>query len=85
MRADHPRRRRHRGHPAHCRATILEEPLAISDRVCAVELHVDELQDHGQPRFAIEAGVRWHWTDEEAERRDGEIRAHLRALADRTS
>ena len=66
---------------AHGRAGVVEEPLAISDRVCAVLLDVDEVQDHRQPRFAIDEGVRWHWVDEDAERRDGEIRAHLRALA----
>ena len=44
--------------------------MEISDRVAAVELHVGEIQDHGQPRFAIDDGVRWHWTDDEAERRD---------------
>ena len=68
---------------AHGRATIVEEPLTISDRVCAVALDVDEIQDHGQPRFTVDEGVRWHWTDDEAERRDGEIRAHLRTLAGR--
>jgi hypothetical protein len=66
---------------AHARASIVQEPMAISDRVCAVALDVHEIQDHGQPRFAIEAGVRWRWTDEEAQRRDGEIRAALRELA----
>ena len=66
---------------AHARATIVEEPLAISDRVCAVALDVDGIQDHGQPRFVIEDGVRWSWTDPEARERDGEIRAYLRTLA----
>ena len=68
---------------AHGRATIVEEPLAISDRVCAVAIDVEEIQDHGQPRFAIEEGVRWRWTEDAAERRDGEIRAHLRSVAAR--
>jgi hypothetical protein len=68
---------------AHARATIVEEPLAISDRVCAVALDAERIQDHGQPRFAIEDGVRWRWTDAEAERRDAEIRDHLRSLAAR--
>ena len=63
------------------RATVVEEPLAISDRVAAVAIDVDEIQDHGQPRFVIEDGVRWRWTDPEAEARDEEIRAHLRSLA----
>jgi flavin reductase (DIM6/NTAB) family NADH-FMN oxidoreductase RutF len=66
---------------AHGRAVIVEEPMTVSDRVAAVRLDVDRVQDHGQPRFVIDAGVRWHWTDAEAEERDGEIRAALLALA----
>ena len=62
---------------AHGTATIVEEPLAISDRVCAVAIDVTDIQDHGQPRFEIEGGVRWRWTDEEAEARDREFRDHL--------
>lgn len=63
------------------RAAVVADPMAISDRVAAVRVDVERLQDHGQPRFEIQAGVRWRWTDEEAERRDGEIRAALRELA----
>jgi hypothetical protein len=66
---------------AHGRASILEEPMTISDRVAAVAVDVDAIQDHGQPRFEIDAGVAWHWTDAEAEARDAEIRAALLALA----
>jgi len=66
---------------AHARATIVQEPMAVSDRVCAVRLDVDRIQDHGQPRFHIDAGVRWHWTDAEADRRDAEIRDALAELA----
>jgi hypothetical protein len=65
---------------AHGVATIVEEPLAISDRVCAVAIDVERVQDHGQSRFVVEEGVRWRWTDPEAERRDREIRDHLRSL-----
>ena len=68
---------------AYGRARIVEEPLAISDRVCAVAVDIDEIQDHGQPRFVIEDGVRWSWTDPEARERDGEIRDYLRHLAGR--
>lgn len=68
---------------AHGTASVVEEPLAISDRVCAVAIDVTEIQDHDQPRFAIEDGVRWRWTDDEAAARDEEIRAHLRKLAER--
>ena len=66
---------------AHARAEIVQEPMTVSDRVAAVALHVDEIQDHRQPRFAIDDGVRWHWTDDDAERRDGEIRAALAVVA----
>ena len=66
---------------AHARAEILREPMGISDRLAAVALRVDEIQDHRQPRFAIDDGVRWHWTDDEAERRDREIREALAELA----
>jgi hypothetical protein len=66
---------------AHATATIVEEPMAVSDRVAAVRLDVEAIQDHGQPRFTIEAGIRWRWTDAEAERDDAAIRAALSKLA----
>ena len=69
---------------AHARAEILEDPMSISDRIAAVALEVDSIQDHGQPRFEIEGGVRWRWTDAEAEARDAEIRQALSALAARS-
>jgi hypothetical protein len=62
------------------RATIVREPMAASDRVAAVALDVDAIQDHRQPRFTIDAGVAWHWTDDEARDRDADIRAELDAL-----
>ena len=48
---------------AHGRATIVAEPMAVSDRVAAVRIDVDAIQDHGNDRFEIDDGVRWHWTD----------------------
>ena len=66
---------------AHCRARVVADPMAISDRVAAVRLDVERVQDHGQPRFVIDAGVRWHWTEDAARERDDEIRAALRELA----
>jgi len=62
---------------AHARATVVRE---LSDTVVAVRLDVEHIQDHDQPTFAIEAGVRWHWIDDEARERDAEIRAALKAL-----
>jgi hypothetical protein len=64
----------------HGRATIVEEPMAVSDRVAAVRIDVDAIQDHGQNSFEIEDGVRWRWTDPQAEQRDSEIRAALGRL-----
>lgn len=61
-------------------ASILQEPMSISDRVAAVAVDVESIQDHGQPRFEIQAGVRWRWTDPEAEARDAEIREALASL-----
>jgi hypothetical protein len=66
---------------AHGRATIVEDPMAAADRVAAVRIDVEAIQDHGQDSFAIDDGVRWHWTDPDAEQRDGEIRAALGRIA----
>ena len=66
---------------AHGRATIVEEPMVVSDRVAAVRIDVEAIQDHGQDRFKINDSVRWSWTDPEAEQRDLEIRAALSRLA----
>jgi len=67
---------------AHCRATVVEDPMAASDRVAAVALDVESIQDHDQPTFVIEEGVRWRWVDDGAREADAAIRAGLRALAE---
>jgi flavin reductase (DIM6/NTAB) family NADH-FMN oxidoreductase RutF len=61
---------------AHATATVVEE----DDRVAYVRLDVEAVQDHDQPTFALEDGVRWHWTDAAAEAGDAEVRATLRRL-----
>jgi flavin reductase (DIM6/NTAB) family NADH-FMN oxidoreductase RutF len=66
---------------AHATATVTQDPLAGAERVAAVRLDVHGLQDHRQPTFAMDEGVRWHWTDPEAQARDAEIRALLRRTA----
>jgi hypothetical protein len=65
---------------AYGRATVVQEPMSVADGVAAVRVDVEAIQDHGQDRFEIEAGVRWRWTDRDAERRDREIRAALARL-----
>lgn len=68
---------------AHARATVVEEPMAVSDRVAAVLLEADDVQDHRQPRFEILEGVRWRWSDPQAEERDAVIRRALGEVAAR--
>jgi hypothetical protein len=66
---------------AHAIATIAEEPLAEADAVIAVRLDVDDLQDHRQPTFTLDDGVRWHWTDDTARERDTVVRRGLERIA----
>ena len=58
------------------RATIVEE----GDRLAAVRIDVERIQDHGQDTFVIEDGVSWRWVDADAERADAAVREALRAL-----
>jgi hypothetical protein len=63
---------------AHATAVVVGE----NDRVAFVRLDVQSVQDHDQPTFELEAGVRWRWTDAEAEAGDAEVRAALQGLRD---
>jgi len=60
------------------RAVVLD--AEISDRVVAVRLDVERVQDHAQPTFEVLDGVSWRWIDEQAERTDAELREALRRL-----
>ncbi len=62
---------------------LLDEDGALLEGVLAVEIEVDDVQDHDRPTFAIEAGVRWRWTDAGAQRRDAEVHGALARLAAR--
>jgi hypothetical protein len=75
-----------------CALAVIAEGVAVTLRgrateigeaagTIAVRLEVEAVDDHDQPTFAIEAGVRWRWTDPEAEARDAEVRAALAQLA----
>ena len=68
---------------AHARARVLQDPMRAADGVVAVALEVEAIQDHMQPRFAIDAGVAWRWTDDAARERDAAVRAALVELARR--
>ena len=51
---------------AHGYASVVSEQLAASDRVVAVELRVQRVQDHlADGRTEILEGARWRWLDEE--------------------
>ena len=67
---------------AHATASIIQDPMEVSDKVAAVCLDVEEIQDHTQPRFAIESSVKWRWCELEARERDSAIRAALTELAE---
>jgi hypothetical protein len=64
---------------ARARATIVQDPMAVAESVVAVVLEVEDVQDHADARFTIEAPVAWRWVDERAAERDAAIRT---ALAD---
>jgi hypothetical protein len=75
----------------HCALTILTAGVAVTaygtadvvdadDRVAFLRLDVESIEDHDQPTFTLDDGVRWHWTDDAAEAGDAEVRARLREL-----
>ncbi|WP_053225745.1 hypothetical protein [Solirubrobacter soli] len=55
------------------RAVVEEE----AERIAVVRVDVERINDHTQPTFVVDDGVRWRWTDEDAERGDAEVRARL--------
>jgi hypothetical protein len=59
--------------------TAIGRAAAIEDheRVARVEIDVERIQDHRRDTFLIDEGVRWHWTDTDAERADAAVREAL--------
>jgi hypothetical protein len=55
------------------RATVVDE----GERVAAVRIDVERIQDHRRESFVVDAGVRWYWTDADAERADAAVRDAL--------
>jgi hypothetical protein len=66
---------------AHGYASVVAEQLEASDRVVAVELRVERVQDHlADGRTEIIDGVRWRWRDEEFGATEERIVAELGRL-----
>jgi hypothetical protein len=59
------------------RARILQEPMAASPNYVAIAIDVEQIDDHRQPAFEVDAGAGRRWVDE-AER-DG-LAQRVRAL-----
>jgi nitroimidazol reductase NimA-like FMN-containing flavoprotein (pyridoxamine 5'-phosphate oxidase superfamily) len=59
----------------------VEIAAELPEPVVALRMEVERVQDHAQPTFEILEGVRWRWTDGDAERADAEMREALRRLA----
>ena len=66
---------------AHGYASVVAEELEASDRVVAVELRVERVQDHlADGRTEILDGARWRWLDEEFGAGEDAIVAELERL-----
>jgi hypothetical protein len=53
----------------------------LPENVVAMRMDVERVQDHAQPTFEISEGVRWRWTDADAERIDAALRDVLRRMS----
>jgi hypothetical protein len=49
-------------------ARVVDEAMAYAPDYAAVEITVDEVDDHRQPAFTVEAGVDRNWVDEDEKR-----------------
>ena len=66
---------------AHGYASVVAEQLEATDRVVAVELRVERLQDHlADGRTEMLDGARWRWLDEEFGAAEEQIVSELARL-----
>lgn len=65
----------------HGTAAVLADGPEGADGIAVVELTVARVQDHMTPRFTIDDGVAWTWTDAAARERDAAVRAVLQRYA----
>jgi hypothetical protein len=64
------------------RASIVEEPMDCAPDYVAVAIDVDEVDDHRQPAFTVEAGVDRNWVDEAEQHA---LRTRVQALSARAA
>jgi len=62
------------------RARVVEDPMSVASEYVAVELDVQDVDDHRQPAFEVDAGVGRRWLDEGEQRALGERVQALRRL-----
>jgi hypothetical protein len=66
---------------AHCRAAVVRDALDAAPANVAVELRVEQVQDHlADGRTEVLDGARWRWVDEEAAALQPRILAELKTL-----
>ena len=63
-------------------ARIIQEPIAGAPDYAAVEIDVEQIDDHRQPAFRVQAGVDRHWIEETE--RDA-LGQRIRALTELTA
>ena len=65
-------------------ARIVRDEMDATERVAALALVVEEVQDHlADQRTLIRSGAAWEWVSDDDAQRDATIRRELQALAAR--
>jgi hypothetical protein len=65
------------------RAAVVEEPMAVAPDYAAVQIDVEQIDDHRQDAFLVEGGVDRRWLDEAERDALGERVRALTALGSR--
>jgi hypothetical protein len=70
---------------AHGRASVAQEELQAAPGVVAVQIDVDDVQDHlADGRTEMQGAAPWRWRDEDAAEVDPKIRAELARIGELT-
>ena len=63
------------------RARVIEDPRAAAPDYAAVAIDVEDVDDHRQPEFVVEAGIDRRWVEDGGRQAMGERVGALRKLA----